>query len=332
MNRHRAHLLNPITRAACCLVLSSLASGASAATDFNVRAVLDNGDYLAGTVAIDSASGTVVGENATLYRNGAVLSTFGAPTGQGPFSVPGLAPSYLFPSVGSNSFLFVGAVPGTSLVGYGGSELCSTSSNVHCATSDLFSSGSFVANVAQGIVARTSDDVRTFALEASFANGTRVFGSVTIDTTIGYVLDEHAFLYSGTTLLSEFSNPGGQNVFAPSGLNPAYLLQSLGTGGYLLNVAVPGASVVGYGGGLLCAVDTARGCAFSDIFLGDVSSNALTGSLTVAAVPEPSTYALLIAGLTALGWRRRRARDQAVRGLRRRATNPRAPRPASISA
>lgn len=298
--------MNPITRATCCLVLSSLASGAFAAIDFNVRAVLDNGDYLAGTVTIDTASGMVVGENATLFRNGTVLSTFGAPAGQGPFSVPGLAPSYLFPSQGSNDFVFVGAVPGLSLVGYGGSELCSTTSSVHCASSDLFSGGSFLANVTQGIVARASDDIRTFALEASFENGTRVSGSVTIDTTIGYVLDEHAFLYSGTTVLSEFSNPLGQNVFAPGGLNPAYLLQSVGTGGFLLNVAVPGASLVGYGGGLLCAVDTGQGCAFSDIFLGNVASNALNGSLTIAAVPEPSTYALLVAGLTAMGWRRRR--------------------------
>jgi hypothetical protein len=292
-------------------------SGAFAATDFNVRAVLDNGDYIAGTVTIDSASGTVVGENATLYRNGAPLSTFGAPTGQGPFSVPGLAPSYLFPSPGSNDFLFVGAVPGTSLVGYAGSELCSTTSSVHCATSDLFSGGLALANVTQGIVARASNDVRTFALEAAFENGTHVSGSVTIDTTIGYVLDEHAFLYAGTTVLSEFSNPIGQNVFALGGLNPAYLLQSLGTGGFLLNVAVPGASVVGYGGGLLCAVDTGQGCAFSDIFLGDVASNALTGSLTVAAVPEPSTYALLVAGLMAMGWRRpRRGRSLSRPSLR----------------
>ena len=298
--------MNTLARAAYCLVLSSLAAGAHASTDFNVRAVLDNGDYVAGTVTVDTASGAVVGENATLYRNGAVLSTFGAPTGQGPFSVPGLAPSYVFPSQGSNNFLFVGAVPGASLVGYGGSELCSTTSTVHCSTSDLFSSGVFLANVTQGIVARTSDDIRTFALAATFANGTRVSGSVTIDTTVGYVLDEHAFLYAGNTLLSEFSNPLGQNVFAPSGLNPSYLLQSLGTGGFLLNVAVPAASLVGYGGGLLCAVDTGQGCAFSNIFLGDIASNALTGSLTVAAVPEPSTYALLIAGLTAVGWRRRR--------------------------
>ena len=164
----------------------------------------------------------------------------------------------------------------------------------------------FLANVTQGIVARTSDDIRTFALAATFENGTRVSGSVTIDTTVGYVLDEHAFLFAGSTLLSEFSNPLGQSVFAPSGLNPSYLLQSVGTGGYPLNVAVPGASLVGYGGGLLCATGTGQGCAFSDIFLGDVASNALTGSLTVAAVPEPSTYALLIAGLTAVGWRRRR--------------------------
>ena len=184
--------MNSITRAAICLVLSSLACGVHAA-EFNIRATLDNGDYVAGSLIVDPVSGTVVGENATLYRNGTALSTFGVPNSQGPFSVPGLEPSYLFPSQGTNNFLFVGAVPGTSLVGYAGSELCSTSSSVHCATSDLFSSGLFLANVTQGIVARKSDAIVTFALTASFENGTHVSGSVTIDTTVGYVLDEHRF-------------------------------------------------------------------------------------------------------------------------------------------
>ena len=81
---------------------------------------------------------------------------------------------------------------------------------------------------------------------------------------------------------------------------------SLGTGGYLLNVAVPVTSVVGYGGGLLCAVDTGQGCSFSNVFLGNVASNALTESLTISAIPEPSTFALLLAGLTAICWRRSR--------------------------
>ncbi len=288
--------------------LLSLATAAQASADFNVRAVLDNGDYVAGTVAIDTTSGIVVGESGTLYRNGAALSTFGAPSGQGPFSVPGLVPSYLFPSQGTGGFLFVGSVPGASLVGYGGSELCSTTGIVHCATSDLFASGAFLANVAQGIVAPAHDDIRTFSLAASFANGTSVTGTVTVDTSVGYVLDEHAFLYSGGTLLSEFSHPGLQSVFAPSGLNPAYLLQSLGSGGYLLNLAVPAASLIGYGGGFLCAVDTGQGCAFSDIFLGDTASLAQSGSLTIAAVPEPSTFALMAFGLAALGWPRRRGR------------------------
>ena len=295
-----------ISRSFGAAMLLSLAAASHASTDFNVRAVLDNGDYVAGTVAIDTASGIVVGENATLYRNGAALATFGAPTGQGPFSVPGLAPSYLFPSQGTGGFIFVGAVPGVSLVGYGGSELCSTTSVVHCATSDLFSGASFLANVTQGIVARASNDIRTFALAASFEDGTNVTGTVTVDTTVGYVLDQHAFLYSGATLLSEFSHPGLQSVFAPSGLNPAYLLQSVGSGGYLLNVAVPGTSLVGYGGGLLCAVDTAQGCAFSDTYLGNTLSLAQTGSLTIAAVPESSTFAFLALGVATLGWRRRR--------------------------
>lgn len=104
-------------------ILLSLTAAAHASTEFNVRAVLDNGDYFSGTVDIDSASVVVVGESATLYRNVAALSTFGAPSGQGPFSAPGLVPSYLFPSQGTGGFLFVGSVPGMSLVGYGGSEL-----------------------------------------------------------------------------------------------------------------------------------------------------------------------------------------------------------------
>ena len=141
------HPVNSITRAAICLVPSSPASGVYAA-EFNIRAVLDNGDYVAGSVTVDPVGGTVVGENATLQCNGTALSTFVVPNSQGPFSMPGLEPAYLFPSQSTNNFLFVGAVPGTSIVGYAGSELCSTGRNVHCATSGLFSSGLFLANEA----------------------------------------------------------------------------------------------------------------------------------------------------------------------------------------
>lgn len=43
--------------------------------------------------------------------------------------------------------------------------------------------------------------------------------------------------------------------------------------------------------------------------IGDAPSAAYTGSLTVTAVPEPETYALMLAGLGAIGCLARRRRD-----------------------
>ncbi|MEO8938329.1 MAG: hypothetical protein ABI277_15040 [Burkholderiaceae bacterium] len=302
------------------LLACSLLFAANARADavFNLRASFGSGYYVAGTVRIDPATGLVTGETSTLYRDGIALSDFGAPGSQGPFAPGGLAASYLFSSAGTNGYLFVGAVPGTSLVGYAGGELCGTAAAIHCAFSDVFSGGVPVANVVQGVLAPVTDTIRIFDLAAVFANGDRLAGTVTIDTTIGFVLDEHATLFSGGVVVDTFYNPLGQSVFAPGGLTPSYLFQSVGSNGVLLNIGTPGGSLIGYGGGNICATGTALNCAFSDIFLSSsLSSDAVTGQLTLqraTAVAEPGSFVLIAMGALVLLVRRRRDPDRANRG------------------
>ena len=174
----------------------------------------------------------------------------------------------------------------------------------------MFLGGVDIANAVQGVLAPVTDTIRTFDLTALFTNGDRLTGTVTIDTTIGFVLDEHATLFSGGVVVDTFYNPLGQNPFSPAGLTPSYLFQSVGAGGVLLNLATPGGSLIDYGGGDLCATATALNCAFSDIFLGSsVSSNAVSGRLTLqvpTAVPEPESLLLMLVGAMALVAGRRR--------------------------
>ena len=226
---------------------SFLAIDRADAAVFNLRASLQNGYYVSGTVAVDAATGVVSAENTTLFRNGVALSTFGGPGSQGPFTPGGgVAPSYLFGSSGSNGYLFVGAVPGTSLVGYGGGELCSLVSAVRCAFSDLFFGGSDIANAVQGALLPVADAIRTFSLTGTFENGYSVTGTVVIDVTAGFVLDQRATLFSNGIVVDEFYNPLSQAVFAPGGgVAPSYLFGSVGAGGVLLNLGVPGTSLVG---------------------------------------------------------------------------------------
>lgn len=285
---------------------------ASLAAAFNLRVSLENGYYVSGVVEVDTVAGVVTGESSTLFRNGVALSSFANPTSQGLFAPGGgVAPSYLFASGGTNGYLFVGGLPQTNLAGYGGGEVCALTSVVRCAFSDVFFGSTDIANAVQGVLLPVGNAIRTFSLEGTFENGDNVTGTVVIDTTAGYVLDEHATLYSHGVIVDEYFNPRSQSIFAPGGgVSTSYLLQSIGSAGLLLNLGIPGASLIGYGGGDLCATGNGLTCAFSDIFLtSTLSFNAVTARLVgPAAVPEPSTLPLVALGLLAcyVGWRRNR--------------------------
>ena len=290
----------------------------SIASTFNLRASLENGYFVSGTVSIDPTSGLVTGESSTLYRYGVPLSTFGTPGSQGIFAPGGtVAPSYLFSSAGSNGYLFVGALATPSPIGYTGGELCSLLSTVRCAYSDVFLGGVDIANAVQGVLLPVSDTIRTFTLTATFENGDNLQGTVVIDTTAGFVLDERATLYSHGVVVDDFYAPQSQALFAPGGgITPSYLVPSFGAAGVLFNLGVPGTSLVGYLGGDLCATGNGLTCAYSDIFVTPTTAyNATAARLVLQrSVPEPSVAALVACGVLALGWRRRPVRASSRRG------------------
>ena len=289
-----------------------LGSGPSSASVFNLRASLENGYRVSGTVSIDPATGLVTGETSKLFRDGVPLSTFGTPGSQGIFAPGGaVAPSYLFASGGTNGYTFVGATATTSLIGYAGGELCSVLSTVRCAFSDVFLGGVDIANAVQGVLLPVSDTIRTFTLTASFENGDDLQGTVVIDTTAGFVLDERATLFSHGIVVDEFYAPSSQSIFAPGGgVTPSYLVPSLDAAGVLFNLAIPGSTLVGYLGGDLCATGNGLTCAYSNVFLTPTTVyNATAGRLVLQrSVPEPSIAALAVVGALALGWRRRSVR------------------------
>ena len=301
-----------LRRAAVAAAILLVTASAHSALVFNLRANLTDGYYAAGTVTIDTLTGLVTGESATLFKNSLAVSSFGAPTSQGVFAPGSAPPSYLFSSPGTGGYLFVGAAATPSLVGYGGGEMCAVTSAVRCLYGDVFLGGSGVANVYRGVLAPVTDTIKTFKLSGTFANGYNVAGTVTIDTTIGYVLDEEATLFSNGLPFDTFVIPSGTSLFTPGGLNPSLIVQSLGLNDTLLNLAIPGTSLVGYEGGNLCATTTGLDCAFSNIFLtatGTSESDATTASLTLpgGSIPEPSTLLLTTLSLLAVAWTQRRS-------------------------
>lgn len=150
-----------------------------------------------------------------------------------------------------------------------------------------------------------ADTLVTFnAVNHTYASGAKGTGTITIDTTTGTYVGLNYTYTQGTTAYL-FTTISGQGTFAGS----QYYFYSFDSAGDLLDLGVPGTSLVGYSGGPICTTATYAVCKG----YGYVTPNnglqdfQATGSLAVT--PEPSTLLLLGSGLT-LVWGAARKRTR----------------------
>ena len=153
-------------------------------------------------------------------------------------------------------------------------------------------------------------------------NPAQVGQSIGLDVMISGVQDLYGYQFSlsfNPALLQ--ANGGTEGSFLSAGgatyFDAGSIDNSAGTVSYafgLLSSAVPGVS----GSGTLVHLNFTALAAgtttlnFSDVIfqnsqLADITVTAVPGSLTVTAVPEPASLALLMAGLGFVAWRRRSA-------------------------
>ena len=279
-------------------------------TLFNVRANLNDRIYMTGTVTINTATGVVTGANMSALDDGGIVAILGNVSGQEIFAPGGIAPSYLVNVTGSgfsSPYLFNLATPATSLINYAGGPLCATTAASNCAFSNLYNGGVLLGTAYQGFLAPASDAISNFNLTATFDNGDHMLGIVSIDTTLGLVLDENAALYSGSTLLTTFNNPSDDHAYLPTdGSDPAYQIQSRNSSAYLFNLGLTTTSLVNYAGGNICGTSDGTNCDYSDFYVGlglNPGGVVTSGSLSlpsVATAPEPSSLFLGACGLMGL--------------------------------
>lgn len=135
-------------------------------------------------------------------------------------------------------------------------------------------------------------------------------GALAADQTLSLSSGFASFIGTGPLL------DGGQDVITFSGLSPGqyyfdFSLSSQYIGANLTSVTVNGAaaSMVSFGHFKYAALSGLDNSPFSVVITGTANASSLySGELQVTPVPEPETYALMLAGLGAVGFVTRRRR------------------------
>jgi hypothetical protein len=126
-----------------------------------------------------------------------------------------------------------------------------------------------------------------FNVRANLNDRIYMTGTVTINTTTGVVTAANMTALDDGGTVAILGTVAGQDIFAPGGLAPSYLVNITGSGfaaPYLFNLATPATSLVNYAGGPLCATTAASNCAFSDFYIGGIfQANAYRGFLAPAS-------------------------------------------------
>lgn len=228
--------------------------------------------------SIGSLSGAIAGTNGQITLGSGTLTTGGLNT----------STSYTGIISGTGGFTKVGS--GTQTLG--GANTYTGATTVSAGTLALSSTGSLAAGSALSIADGAVFDVTA---QSSYALGTG-------GTTIGIGSGTAGFFNAGSAAMT-FGNALTLNFSSPT-LAASYDLFDFGSqSGNLGSIALTGSIT---GSLLLTSADTWTGSA-GDY---DFSFSEVSGILSVASasIPEPSTYALFLAGLTLAGTALRRRR------------------------
>jgi hypothetical protein len=164
--------------------------------------------------------------------------------------------------------------------------------------------GLALAVVSLGNAPAKADVIDTFNATGTFATGSVLSGSLTIDLTT----PAHLVVSAPDSLTFNFTSAIGTSATTPS-FSAIFLEEDASRALPILNLFLPatfvftpsGVDLLGYMGGPLCSVSAPCSGFPSSIQFGTSFDDLETGSLTLVSAPEPASIMLLAVGIAAMG-------------------------------